>query len=119
MATYCDEFSFDDVFEDPSYVQVFVNHSAKVKYPYPSYEDLDYETMKNDKKMELDELNLDDLDFINDESITSSNNDICVNRRGFDTSCEDEESDEEESDEDEEEIFDEYEFYYQREIMMV
>ena len=86
MATYCDEFSFDDVFEDPSYVEVFVKlkHSAQVKYPYPSsYEDLDYKTIKNDKNMvlDLDVLDLDDLDFINDESISSSNKVSCVNRR--------------------------------------
>jgi hypothetical protein len=122
MANYCDEFSFDDVFEDPSYVEVFVKHSAQVKYPYPSsYEDLDYKTIKNDKNMvlDLDVLDLDDLDFINDESISSSNKVSCVNRRGFDTALEEEEEEEEE--EEDEEEFDEYEFYYQKkiEIMMV
>ena len=39
MASYCDEFSFDEVFEDPSYVQVVVNKSRQVKsYPYPLQE---------------------------------------------------------------------------------
>ena len=75
MAKYCDEFSFDEVFEDPSYVQVFVNKSRQVKsYPYPlqeyteeekeeeeeeEEEDLDYS-----KEQELFEMNLNKLEFI-------------------------------------------------------
>jgi hypothetical protein len=75
MAKYCDEFSFDEVFEDPSYVQVFVNKSRHEKsYPYPyaeeekdeqeEEEDLDYS-----KEQELFEMKLDDLEFIK-ESMT-------------------------------------------------
>ena len=81
MAKYCDEFSFDEVFEDPSYVQVFVNKSRQVKsYPYPlqekyaeeqeekeeeeEEEDLDYS-----QQQELFEMKLDDLEFIK-ESMT-------------------------------------------------
>ena len=75
MASYCDEFSFDEVFEDPSYVQVFVNKSS----PYPLQEkekeadededeyeedDLDYEKIKFSKEQDLFEMNLNELEFI-------------------------------------------------------
>ena len=70
MASYCDEFSFDEVFEDPSYVQVCVNKSS----PYPLQEkdeedDLDYEKIKFSKKQELFEMKLNKLEFIK-ESMT-------------------------------------------------
>jgi hypothetical protein len=79
MAKYCDEFSFDEVFEDTSYVHVFVNQSRHVNsYPYPLQEhveskeeaeeeeeqDLDYS-----KEQELFEMKLDDLEFVK-ESMT-------------------------------------------------
>ena len=76
MAKYCDEFSFDEVFEDPSYVQVVVNKSRQVKsYPYPlqecaekeedeeeedEEEDLDYYS----KEQENFEMKLNKLEFI-------------------------------------------------------
>lgn len=79
MASYCDEFSFDEVFEDPSYVQVFVNKSRHVKsYPYPlqeyAEEEKEEEAEEADlddysKEQELFEMNLDDLEFIK-ESMT-------------------------------------------------
>lgn len=80
MASYCDEFSFDEVFEDPSYVQVCVNKSS----PYPLQEkeadededeaedeedDLDYEKIKFSKKQDLFEMKLNKLEFIK-ESMT-------------------------------------------------
>jgi hypothetical protein len=76
MASYCDEFSFDEVFEDPSYVQVCVNKSS----PYPLQEkdededndeedDLDYVKIKFSNKQELFEMKLNKLEFIK-ESMT-------------------------------------------------
>jgi len=74
MAKYCDEFSFDEVFEDPSYVQVFVNKSRQVKsYPYPLQEAADTEEEEEEeedldynysKEQELFEMKLNKLEFI-------------------------------------------------------
>jgi hypothetical protein len=75
MAKYCDEFSFDEVFEDPSYVHVFVNKSRQVKsYPYPLQEAADTEEAEEEeeeeedldysKEQELFEMKLNKLEFI-------------------------------------------------------
>jgi len=73
MEKYCDEFSFDEVFEDPSYVQVFVNKSRQVKsYPYPVQEEEaeeeeekeDEEDLDYSKEQELFEMKLNKLEFI-------------------------------------------------------
>ena len=68
MTSYCDEFSFDDVFEDASYVQVSVNQSQT----QVNEEDLDSDYEKiTAKELELVEMDLDDLEFMNDnQSLT-------------------------------------------------
>lgn len=74
MASYCDEFSFDEVFEDPSYVQVSVNqprytqsfHEANEEEEKDETEDPEYEKIKNAKDMELIENGLFELDFMKD-----------------------------------------------------
>jgi hypothetical protein len=91
MASYCDEFSFDEVFEDPSYVQVSVSVSNKQTRQVKSYsllqdednkedkekeeekekendenEDPDYEKIKDSKELELFEMGLHELEFMKD-----------------------------------------------------
>jgi hypothetical protein len=73
MASYCDEFSFDEVFEDPSYVQVSIsvsnNQTRQVKsYPLlqDKEEDPDYEKIKESKELELFEIGLQELEFMKD-----------------------------------------------------
>lgn len=63
MATYCDEFEFEELFEDPNYV--LINQIDKEE----EEEDADYE--KNDFNQVSDDLEklLDSLEFIN-ESMT-------------------------------------------------
>ena len=91
MASYCDEFSFDEVFEDHSYVQVSVSVSNKQTRQVKSYlwfqdednkedkekeeekekendenEDPDYEKIKDSKELELFEMGLHELEFMKD-----------------------------------------------------
>ena len=76
MASYCDEFSFDEVFEDPSYVQVSVsvsnNQTRHVKScpllqdKDDKEEDPDYEKIKESKELELFEIGLQELEFMKD-----------------------------------------------------
>lgn len=86
MASYCDEFSFDEVFEDPSYVQVSVKQPRQVKsYSFlqdkddkdkddkdkddkdkDENEDPDYEKIKESKELELFEIGLHELEFMKD-----------------------------------------------------
>lgn len=82
MASYCDEFSFDEVFEDSSYAQVSVKQTRQVKsYPFlqkkeeeekegekenDENEDPDYEKIKESKELELFEMGLHELEFMKD-----------------------------------------------------
>ena len=87
MASYCDEFSFDEVFEDPSYIQVSVSVLNKQTRKVKSYslfqeeddkeqeeeekendenEDPDYEKIKESKELELFEMGLHELEFMKD-----------------------------------------------------
>ena len=82
MASYCDEFSFDDVFEDASYVQVSVNQIET----QINEEDSDYEKITA-KELELVEMDLDDLEFMNDnqsmteEELSQFWKEMSLNRR--------------------------------------
>ena len=69
MASYCDEFSFDEVFEDPSYIQVSINQTRQVK----SYTLLQDEEEENDENEDPDyeeikefEMGLHELQFMKD-----------------------------------------------------
>ena len=100
MATYCDEFSFDDVFEDASYVQV---SQAQV-----NEEDADYEKITA-KEFELFEMGLDELEFIR-ESMTEED---------LDRFWKEFPDDRTNNIVEDKEIFNEDEFYFQREIMTI
>ena len=72
MAKYCDEFSFDEVFEDPSYVQVVVNKSRQVKsYPYPLQECVEKEEDEEDEEEEDEEEEdeEEDLDYSKEQEL--------------------------------------------------
>jgi hypothetical protein len=89
MTSYCDEFSFDEVFEDPSYIQVSVsiNQTREVN-SYSLFqekddkekekekekekdenEEPDYEKIKDSKELELFETGLYELEFMTEEEL--------------------------------------------------
>ena len=128
MASYCDEFSFDEVFEDPSYVQVFVNKSVLQKHSYQEDNeekddeeednDSDYEEIKVSKELELFEKGLNELEFMKDsmteEELDRFWKEMSPNKYKHNSSkvypIYDVDVDVEE---------DECEFYFQREIMAI
>jgi hypothetical protein len=75
MASYCDEFSFDEVFEDPSYVQVSINKTRQVtSYSLLQDEDdkdkddkdKDDKEKEKEEEKELFEMGLHELEFMKD-----------------------------------------------------
>jgi hypothetical protein len=139
MASYCDEFSFDEVFEDPSYVQVSVSVSNKQTRQVKSYsllqdkekeeekekendenEDPDYEKIKDSKELELFEMGLHELEFMKDsmteEELDHFWKEMSANKYKTNRSkvypIYDVDVDVEEKEE-------ECEFYFQREIMAI
>jgi len=137
MASYCDEFSFDEVFEDPSYVQVCVNKSS----PYPLQEenedeedeedDHDYEKIKFSKEQDLFEMNLNELEFIK-ESMTEEQMDhfwkkmsdsrcrySCDNKMNIYPIYNLVQEDEEDEEDEEDSTKQKFDLYFHREIMTV
>ena len=108
MASYCDEFSFDEVFEDPSYVQVFVNKSVLQKHSY----------QEDNEEKDDEEIGLQELEFMKDsmteEELDRFWKEMSPNKYKHNSSkvypIYDVDVDVEE---------DECEFYFQREIMAI